>query len=258
MSHISYSQLKDWNKCAFYHKLIHKDGLKLFKGNEYTAFGTAIHDVCENMLLHPEMEAKVRMHFDLKFNEQIKQLEESKVPLNENMLDQMRQQGAILSPLVLPATKEYFKDYKVVSTEEKLYEDIEGYEDQYKFKGYIDLVAQTEDGKYHIVDWKTCSWGWDMRRKTERMVTYQLTLYKHFFAKKHNIDPEQIETHFALLKRTAKKNNVEFFKVSSGKRKTENALNLLNNALYNISNKKHFKNRLSCGQCEFYKTVHCP
>ncbi len=97
-----------------------------------------------------------------------------------------------------------------------------------------------------------------MRKKSDRMITYQLTLYKHFFAKKHGIDPDNIVTHFALLKRTAKKNNVEIFKVSSGKRKTENALNLLNSASYNISNKKHFKNRLSCGRCEFYKTVHCP
>ena len=258
MSHISYSQLKDWDKCAFYHKLIHKEGIKMFKGNEYTAFGTAIHDVCENILLRPEMEDKTRMHFDLKFKEQIKLLKENEVPLNEKMLDQMKQQGQILAPMVLPATNEYFEDYEVVSTEEKLYEDIEGYEDQYKFKGYIDLVVKTSDGKYHILDWKTCSWGWDARKKADRMITYQLTLYKHFFAKKHGINPEDIETHFALLKRTAKKNNVEIFKVSSGERKTKNALNLLNNALYNISNKKHFKNRLSCGRCEFYKTVHCP
>ena len=258
MSHISYSQLKDWDKCAFYHKLVHIGGLKLFQGNEYTAFGTAIHDVCENMLLRPEMENTARMHFDLKFNEQIKFLEEKKVPLNKKMLEEMKHQGALLTPLVLPGVKKYFDEYEVVSTEEKIYEDVEGYEDKYKFKGYIDLVLKTSDGKYHIIDWKTCSWGWDMRKKSDRLITYQLTLYKHFFAKKHNIEPENIETHFALLKRTAKKNNVELFKVSSGKRKTENALNLLNNVLYNISNKKHFKNRLSCSRCEFYKTVHCP
>jgi len=258
MSHISYSQVKDWDKCAFYHKLVHQEGLKLFKGNEYTAFGTAIHDVCENMLLYPEMEAKARLHFDLKFKEQISLLKESKVDLNEEMLEKMKQQGAFLAPLIMPAVKEYFEDYEVVSTEEKLYEDIEGYEDKYKFKGFIDLVLKTPDGKYHVIDWKTCSWGWDMRKKSDRLITYQLTLYKHFFAKKHGIDIGDIVTHFALLKRTAKKDNVEIFKVSSGKIKTQNALNLLNNALYNISNKKYFKNRLSCSRCEFHKTVHCP
>tara|TARA_Y100000310_G_C20658344_1_gene803242 strand:- start:1342 stop:1974 length:633 start_codon:yes stop_codon:yes gene_type:complete len=210
------------------------------------------------MMLYPETEDQARMYFNLKFNSQIDLLREQKVPLKEEMLEKMKQQGAILVPMVMPAVKEYFKEYEVISTEEQIYEDIEGYEDKYKFKGYIDLVLKTPDNKYHIIDWKTCSWGWHARKKADKMLTYQLTFYKHFFAKKHNINPDDIETHFALLKRTAKKNNIEFFKVPTGKRKIENALNLLNNALYNISNKKHIKNRLSCGQCEFYKTVHCP
>ncbi len=76
-----------------------------------------------------------------------------------------------------------------------------------------------------------------------------------------NIDPKDVETHFALLKRTAKKNHVEFFRVTSGPRKTDNALKLLNTALYNIKNKRYIKNKLSCTGgygCKFYKTEHCP
>ena len=168
----------------------------------------------------------------------------------------MKDQGLNLLPQIKPALKEHFGKYKVFSTEEKLFEDI-SYED-YKFKGYVDLVLKTKDGKYHVIDWKTCSWGWGFRKKNDKMVTYQLTYYKHFFAKKHNIDPENVETHFALLKRTAKKENVEFFKVTSGKKKTENALNFLEKALYNISNKNYVKNRLSCANCEFKDTKYCP
>ena len=89
------------------------------------------------------------------------------------------------------------------------------------------------------------------------MTTYQLTFYKHYYAKKHNIDVKDIETHFALLKRTAKKDHVEIFRVTSGARKTENALNLMAKALYNIGKKKFIKNRLSCNRCEFYKTSYC-
>jgi hypothetical protein len=90
------------------------------------------------------------------------------------------------------------------------------------------------------------------------MTTYQLTLYKHFYAQKMNVDPKQIETHFALLKRTAKKNRVELFRVTSGHKKTENALKMLNMALYNIQNKRYIKNRLSCNYCMFRHTKHCP
>ena len=130
-------------------------------------------------------------------------------------------------------------------------------DDEYNFKGFIDLVLKTSDGKYHIIDWKTCSWGWDSRKKSDPMVTYQLTFYKHFYAKKHGIDPKNVETYFALLKRTAKQNNVEIFRVTSGPRKTNNALNFLNRALYNIQKDNHIKNRLSCKNCDFYKTEHC-
>ena len=120
-----------------------------------------------------------------------------------------------------------------------------------------DLILKTPDGKHHIIDWKTCSWGWDAKKRSDRLVTYQLTLYKNFYSLKYNIDIKDIETHFALLKRTAKKDNVEIFRVTSGPRKTKNALNLLLNAIYNISNKRFFKNRLACTKCEFNKTEHC-
>ena len=75
------------------------------------------------------------------------------------------------------------------------------------------------------------------------------------------INPKNVETHFALLKRTAKNNNVEFFRVTSGNIKTKNALKLLNTALYNIKNKRYIKNRLSCTGgygCKFFNTEHCP
>ena len=76
-----------------------------------------------------------------------------------------------------------------------------------------------------------------------------------------NIDPKDVETHFALLKRTAKQNSVEFFRVTSGPQKTENALKLLGTAIYNIKKKRYLKNKLSCTGgygCKFYKTEHCP
>ena len=47
MSHISYSELKQWTECAWKHKLNYIDKIKQFKGNEHTAFGSALHTVCE-------------------------------------------------------------------------------------------------------------------------------------------------------------------------------------------------------------------
>ena len=172
----------------------------------------------------------------------------------------MIEQGERIIPHIEDSLNDYFDEYEVLSVEMPLYEPIEGH-DEYVFKGFIDAVVCTPDGTVHIFDWKTCGWGWDSRKKSDKMVTYQLTLYKHFFAQKMKIDPKDIQTHFALLKRTANKNHVEFFRVTSGAKKTENALKLLNTALYNIKNQRYIKNRLSCTGgfgCPFYKTEHCP
>lgn len=257
MSHISFSELKIWNECAYKHKLVYHDKIKEFVGNEYTAFGTAIHDVCERSLTDKEEFDKVD-HFNTRFLEELKLLQDKSVELRKDLISDMRKQGVKLVDYVLPALDSYFGQYEVISAEEALFEPIEGLE--YDFKGFIDLVLKTPDGKYHVIDWKTCSWGWDSKKKADRMVTYQLTFYKHFFSIKHGIDPKNIETHFALLKRTAKSNCVEIFRVTSGNKKTENALKLLNKALYNIKKQNYFKNRLSCTAgygCEFYDTKYC-
>ena len=256
MSHISYSELKDWTFCPFYHKLTRVNKIDGFKGNEYTAFGTAMHSVCEKKLLNEDVDDSF---FIKELKKNIAELDDD-VEINKKLVVDMMGQGKRIIPHIEDSLKEYFPEFEVLAVEMPLMEPIDG-EDNYNFKGFIDAVIATPDGKVHIFDWKTCSWGWDSRKKNDKMVTYQLTLYKHFFAQRMKIDPKDIETHFALLKRTAKKNHVEFFRVTSGNKKTENALKLLNKALYNIKNKRYIKNRLSCTAgygCKFYKTEHCP
>jgi len=254
MSHISFSELKNWSFCPFYHKITYIDKIRGFAGNEYTAFGSAIHDVCEKKLLNEEFDFFER--FKEEFVKEISKLPDD-LELRQDLIVEMGSQAKTLIPLVDPALEEYFEEgYEVYSTEEGLMEPIG--DTGFNFKGYIDAVVKTPDGKYHIIDWKTCSWGWDARRRADPMVTYQLTLYKIFFAQKHNIDLKDIETHFALLKRTAKKNNVEIFRITSGNKKMQNAKGLLDKALFNIRKKNFIKDRRSCIKCEFHKTDQCP
>jgi len=242
MPHISFSELKIWNECPGKHKLVYLDKIDSFKGNEHTAFGSAVHSTCEQLVENNIKNSEE--YFQEQFLKELRELPKD-LDLNKNLISDMRSQGQMLMKYVLPVLKEYFGDYSLVSVEERLFEPIADYKD-YNFKGFIDLVLKTSDGKYHIIDWKTCSWGWDSRRKSDRMTTYQLTLYKHFFGLKHKIESDNIETHFALLKRTAKNNNAEIFKVTSGNKKTKNALKLLNKSLYNLNKKSYIKNRLAC------------
>ena len=242
---ISFSELKMWNECPYKHKLTYKDKLSPFKGNEYTAFGTAIHLMCERKIVD-NASAGLEI-FEEAFRSELQKLSAAGVTLNSQLISDMKTQAPVLCTEVLPAVRNYFEEYEVVSVEEKLLEEIDEFDANGKrFKGFIDLVIKTPDDKYHIIDWKTCSWGWSFDRRTDPMTTYQLTYYKNFFCKKHDINPKNVETYFALLKRSAKNNNVEIFRVTSGAKKTENSLNLLEKAVININRENHMKNRLSC------------
>jgi hypothetical protein len=253
---ISYSELKIWAECSHKHKLVYLDQIKKFQGNEYTAFGTAVHHVCENLVVDNSKTNQGKLIFQKKFLEELMKLPESH-SLNKKLISDMRKQGDMMIEHILPGLKDYFPQYEVVSVEEAIYQPITNFETDYSFKGFIDLILKTPDGKHHVIDWKTCSWGWDMKKRSDKLVTYQLTLYKNFYSLKYNIDVNDIETHFALLKRTNKKEKVEIFRVTSGAKKMNNALDLLQRAISNIEKKNSFKNRMSCKYCEFYKTEHC-
>lgn len=253
---ISFSELKNWKECAYRHKLIYIDKLPHFEGNEYTAFGTAIHLACEKGIPNPSLNA-IKI-FQVAFDSEINILTEAGKKIDSKLVEQMKKQAIPICEQVLPAVREHFGSFEVVSVEEQLLENISEF-DSYdtKFKGFIDMVLKTQDGKYHIIDWKTCSWGWGRDKKSDPLTNYQLTYYKNYFSKKHSIDPNLIETYFVLLKRTAKTENVEIMRVTSGRKKTENSLKVLQNAVINIERANYIKNRLSCRYCKFHKTEYC-
>lgn len=243
--HVSFSEIKIWKECSYKHKLQYLDGMKGFTGNIYTAFGSAMHESCEALL----KENKI-LSFEEVFNKYLKELDND-IQIEQSSVEEFSSQASGIIPEVLPELEKYFGNFEVVSTETLLYEDIN---ENIKFKGFIDLVLKTDDNKYHIIDYKTTSWGWDSKKKSDPMTNYQLTYYKYFLSLLMKIDLKDIETYFILLKRTAKKNKkVEIVRVTSGSKKIDNALKLLDTMLFNISNNKHFKNRLSCKYCEFFK-----
>ena len=124
MPHISFSELKNWQKCPHYHKLVHIDKLKGFEGNVHTAFGSAVHDVCERILLDGHDNGSSEL-FETNFLKELQSLPDKvKSKLDKKIVQEMRRQGKEITPLILDAVDEYFGPHEVVSTEEKIMEPI--------------------------------------------------------------------------------------------------------------------------------------
>ena len=87
MSHVSYSEIKTWNECPHKHKLQYVDKIDGFKGNLHTAFGTAIHSVCEHGLLNEDLDRE--KHFLEEFAKELVSLKEKEVEVDMTLHDQM-------------------------------------------------------------------------------------------------------------------------------------------------------------------------
>jgi hypothetical protein len=264
--HISFSAWRDWHFCPFKYKITRVDKVSSFQGNEYSTFGTAVHDTAEQILIKENMQSMgikdtgdfdPLVFFKKSFKKEIESLPpEQKEKIQPETILKMKKQGEEIIPLILPELKKYFGSYTLFKTEYELRQRVIKHED-WDFYGFIDLILKTDDGKYHIIDWKTCSWGWDTKKRTSKEYTYQLTYYKYFLSQQLGIDRDKIETYFALLKRTAKKDKIEIFKVSSGEKKISNALTILDNCVINVKKKNFVKNKINCSQCEYNKTIYC-
>ncbi len=274
--HISYSEWRNWHICPHYHKLTYIDKVTQFEGNIFTAFGKALHTVCEFTLTSPKeyrepgaIDALVKAQF-LKELKALPESEQQRAKRDFKLKEWLVNGLEIVPDLYRCLTEKFGKlgeDWEVLRAEEQLYVPITEFtEAEKKFKGFIDLVVYSKkDEKIHLIDWKTCSWGWKREKKNDKIMAYQLVFYKHFYARKYEVDPKDVDCHFVLLKRTAKAGKkAEFVRVTAAKKRTTDALNALTKALHNINKKNYIKNRIACtnckdrfGTCEFYQTEYC-
>ena len=100
--HISYSEFSKWYACPYQHKIVYVDVNKLFKGNIFTAFWTAIHTVCENLILGQPVKEGL---LEEQFTKELQSLEEPVLPEEKEIF---LRQGKEIIPHILPAATEYF------------------------------------------------------------------------------------------------------------------------------------------------------
>ena len=238
----------------------------------HLTFGTCIHNAIEKLKPPPKKESlpldQVLTEFEEKFRQSMgKLMTDGLVSSEQKDVDELVAAGKNILTY-LDSCKELSEGI-VLFSEAPLLEKIERTDDiDIKFKGFVDLVLKMKDKKgktiIYICDWKTCSWGWGKEKRQDEDLQAQLRLYKHFFCKKHNLDPKLVKTAFILLKKRpkVKEEPVEFFPVSTGNVTMMRAVERLNVAISGMESNDYKKNRKACinpfgEKCPYMNTPLC-
>lgn len=272
--HISYSEVKTWKDCPYRHKLAYIDKIDLGEDSPYLDYGTLLHEQLELYLNTrtmdlEDLENKLRSAWKEKgfdSEEYIeKQAEHRRVngwkPKPHNYIDEWVSWAKNSLEDIPEFLDSNFKNWKSISAEEYLYENIPGHE--IKFKGFIDAILECENSRgkkeYWVIDWKTAnSGGWYYTKKRDFLTHAQISAYKMFWRKKQELGIRDLKCGFVLLKRGAKPGKTcELLTVSSGPKMEERVEQLINSMLTAVKRGLFLKNRSSCTFCEYKDTEHC-
>ena len=211
MKKISYSQYSQWAVCPHKWKLNYIDGLRTFKGNIHTLFGSAMHDVLQTYLTVMYNDnikkadalplASMLLHRMKKYYKEIvEDLHGEEVSSQEEM-QEFYEHGLAIIEWFIKKRSMYFskKGYELVGIEVPIDYDLPN---KIKFVGYIDvLIYDTVRDKYKIIDIKTSTMGWNKWAKADKTKTDQLLLYKQFYGAQHDIPLDKIDIEYFIVKR---------------------------------------------------------
>ncbi len=262
--HVSYSEMSDWMTCSYRHLLKHVEKIDLDKRGTATIIGKAFHSAIEARVqgLEPDREA-IRKEVVEELERVTDQEEKEKFDVDSNV-----ERAIVMSVEALDFLNTKFPEWKLWKAEEDLYEAIAldvAQHDNVKFKGFIDLIIEVPDKKhgtaFWIIDWKTANRPWGREKLMDSKVTYQLVLYKNFWAAKHRIPHERIKCGYIVAVKSAKPGKLcNLIPVSVGPTTSKRTLTVLNNFVHSVKKGMAIKNKSekNCKWCEYKGTKWCP
>lgn len=270
-NYVSYSEVLTYEECPFKWKLRYIDGYKQ-DNTIYNIFGNALHEAINRRTTKGIETSWITMvktiyKWILKNPVPNKWITLKKAP-NEWVTEKgyLNPRGWGKAALIIYSQifewlfKEFGK-YKIIGSEIRLKEPMDEINEEFYFRGYIDLLIRDSKENYHLIDFKTTDWGWDKNKRKDIKKQYQIILYKKFACEKFKLNRKKVKTHFILLKRSPpKKTNAacELITVSSNDKKIEDATKWVTKNIQLMKKGLIIKKRTGCKFCEFYKTTLCP
>lgn len=258
--HISFSEFNLFNQCGHRH-LVEKH-LKLTEQSltVHLLFGNAMHATLEKTLKEVAGLKKRIDFFKRTFAKDMLDYMKNEPGFQQELKDFLKQGEDLLNILSI---EDIFKKYKIISVEEPLLEHVYG---EFYFKGFIDLVVQDrETGIYIIIDWKTSSQRWNVNKKLkDESFLSQMRFYKYFWARKNEINLDDIGCEYIVLNRLKNKKKpesgsggIQYVKVESTKEEIYESLEKLADTVKNIHITRRFKKIKDIPGKEFFGCMFC-
>lgn len=229
MGRVSYSQYAMFNTCPWKWKLNYIDKVNKFIPNIHLIFGSSMHHVLQmyltvlynngvkqaNQLDMPNMlrETLGKEYISNKDGYK-KQLLNENSNLTDNEFDKIFDKIITKNDMVefyYDGIKiiEYFRknrleffnsvDEQLLGIEFPLESEVRK---NVNFIGYIDvLIYNRKTDEIRIIDLKMSTKGWGSYKKSDNKTTDQLVLYKSFYSKLLNVEPNKIKVEFIIFKR---------------------------------------------------------
>jgi len=238
---ISYSQYSMYAQCPKRWKLNYVDNLREYTQSIHTMFGSAMHETMQGYLTIM-YEGSIKEANELKLSEVLrgamakeyrKAMAMGQQPgfTNKTEMREFFYDGIAILETFLKKRGAYFnkKNTKLIGVETPLSIPL-AVNENILFTGYIDIVMQDiNTGRFKIYDIKTSTRGWNKYQKADKTKTAQMVLYKQYFAKQFNVDPEMIDIEYFIVRRKIDENaqwpvkRIQTFVPASGK-PTRNSL----------------------------------
>ena len=198
--HISFSELNQYRDCGHKHLLEKYLKLVISPTSIHLIFGNSIHSAIE-VGIRDGLDVEKRVeHFNHLFRKEM--MDKMLGTKDYSDLENFSKQGEHI--LRILSTEKILQKYDLIGVEMSLYENLFN---NFHFKGFIDLILKDKKtGRILIIDWKTSGEQWDVQKKKKNKVFMaQMRLYKYFYARKFNVDINEIDCKYIVLNRLKNK-----------------------------------------------------
>lgn len=249
---ISFSSLSDFAYCPRFFELMNVKKLVKRQNSVATIFGNVIHNLSQEILENKTNYEAAIVHFTYFWK---KFFSLYKLDAQEHKALDLELAGISVLTNIETFFKKTFPDYKVLSTEYKIKNQLLNYPQI--FKGYIDIVIKLPNDRLAIIDFKTTTNAEKFQRYQDTIKESQLLLYKKFYSELEKIDINTIDTYFILFPKQAE--DMLVIPVLSAQENIDKAEQWLKNILHFVNKDFYPKNLSSCLKytekypCIFYK-----